>query len=297
MIMIRIGTRGSDLALWQTRWVISELQKAHCDLVCEEVILKTHGDITKDKLLDTPGSPVGWFTNAIENALLEGAIDCAVHSYKDLPSNSPDELVIAAVPQRAAAHDVIVTGREIDLETLPVDLKIGTSSPRRRAQLKHFLGIDGVDIRGNVPTRVAKVASGEFDGVVLAAAGLQRLNLQLPHMIALPVDRFVPAPRQGAIAVQTRRNTQVQDLLSVLDDENTSCAVEAERAFLSELAAGCHTPVGALAKFDAGKITLNGQLFSDDGKHLVANTKCGSNPTDVGTILAQHLAHELKAAK
>lgn len=297
MNVIRIGTRGSDLALWQTRWVIAELKKAHTDLKCEEVILKTHGDINVDQLYDAPNTPIGWFTSAIEKALLEGEIDCAVHSYKDLPSSSPDELVIAAVPPRVEAHDVIVTNSAADLEHLPKTSRIGTSSPRRRAQLQYFLGIKGIDIRGNVPTRVAKVTSGELDGVVLAAAGLLRLNLQIPHKIGLPLDRFVPAPRQGALAVQARRDSEAQDLLSVLDDAPSSRAVEAERAFLAELAAGCQTPVGAIAHVDEPAITLRGQLFSDDGQYMVENTQRGDNPTEVGKMLAQHLAHELQVAK
>lgn len=297
MNVLRIGTRGSDLALWQTRWVIGELQKAHPDLKCEEVILKTHGDIEKDQLYDAPNTPIGWFTSAIEKALLDGEIDCAVHSYKDLPSSSPNELVIAAVPPRVAAHDVIVTNSAVDLEHLPKTFRIGTSSPRRRAQLQYYLGIEGVDIRGNVPTRVAKVTSGELDGVVLAAAGLLRLNLQVPHLIDLPMDKFVPAPRQGALAVQTRRNSEAQDLISVLDDANSSSAVEAERAFLAELAAGCQTPVGAIAYVEDGTIKLCGQLFSDDGQFMVKSTESGGNPTEVGTKLAQHIAHELKVIK
>lgn len=297
MSVLRIGTRGSDLALWQTRWVIAELQKMHTELKCQEVILKTHGDVNMDQLYDPPNTPIGWFTSAIEKALIEGEIDCAVHSYKDLPSSGPDELVIAAVPPRAAAHDVIVTNSAVELEHLPSELRIGTSSPRRRAQLQHYLGIEGIDIRGNVPTRVAKVTSGELDGVVLAAAGILRLNLHVPHMIDLPMDRFVPAPRQGALAVQARRNSEAQSLLSVLDDAASSRSVEAERAFLAELAAGCHTPVGAIAHVDGGKITLCGQLFSDDGKYMVEKTQSGDNPIDVGTILAQQLAHELQVTK
>lgn len=297
MSVLRIGTRGSDLALWQTRWVIAELQKAHTDLKCEEVILKTHGDVNMDQLYGAPDSPIGWFTSVIEKALLDGEIDCAVHSYKDLPSSGPDELVIAAVPPRADAHDVIVTNSAVDLEHLPPTSRIGTSSPRRRAQLQHYLGIKGIDIRGNVPTRVAKVTSGELDGVVLAAAGLSRLNLQVPHMVDLPMERFVPAPRQGALALQARRNSEAQKLLSVLDDAPSSCAVEAERAFIAELAAGCQTPVGAIAHVENGTIKLCGQLFSDDVKYMVEKTQCGDNPTQVGTMLAQQLAHELQATK
>lgn len=246
MTALRVGTRGSALALWQTRWVIDELRKTHSEIEFEEVIIKTHGDVAHDQPLESSSWPVGGFVGAIEQALLESRIDVAVHSYKDLPSVGPDGLEIAAVPTRAAVHDVLVTQRPVDIDHLPEGFRIGTSSPRRRAQFQRFVNVDTVPIRGNVPTRVKKVESGEVDGVVLAAAGLQRLGLDGPYMIDLGVDRFVPAPRQGALAIQTRLDSEATTICAVLNHVPSRRSVDAESSFLAAVNAGCQTPVAAL---------------------------------------------------
>ena len=189
MTLLRVGTRGSALALRQTRWVIGELHKRRPELEFQEVIIKTHGDVAHDQPIDSSNWPVGGFVGAIEQALLASEIDFAVHSYKDLPSVGPEELVIVAVPPRAAVHDVLLTRQAIDFEQLPNGFRIGTSSPRRRAQFLRFAGVETVPIRGNVPTRVKKMETGQVDGVVLAAAGLERLGLTAPHMMNLATDR------------------------------------------------------------------------------------------------------------
>ena len=148
MITLRVGTRGSALALWQARWVITELRRAHPEIDCEEVIIRTHGDVATDQSFDSSTWPAGGFVGAIEQALLKSEIDLAVHSYKDLPSIGPDGLEIVAVPPRASVHDVLVTQQPVDLEQLPAGFRIGTSSPRRRAQFQRFVNIDTVPIRG-----------------------------------------------------------------------------------------------------------------------------------------------------
>ncbi len=284
------------MALWQTRWVIGELHRARPELEFEEVIIKTHGDVAHDQPLESSNWPAGGFVGAIEQALLESRIDVAVHSYKDLPSIGPDGLEIAAVPPRAAVHDVLVTQRAVDLEQLPGGFRIGTSSPRRRAQFLRFVNIDTVPIRGNVPTRVNKVESAEADGVVLAAAGLQRLGLTGPHMIELSVDRFVPAPRQGALAIQTRRDTEATKICAILNHKPSRRSVDAESSFLAAVDAGCQTPVAALATITSQEIQLHAQLFSDDGRDFAEGSETGSVPSEIGALLGDRLRQQLHIA-
>lgn len=292
MTRLRVGTRGSDLALRQTRWVCDLLRGAHAGLEFEEVVIKTHGDIATGQPLDTD-FPVGGFVSAIEQALLDGRIGFAVHSYKDVPTAATPGLMIAAVPPREAPHDVLVTREPVDLSNLPRGIRLGTSSPRRAAQFRRLADVQIVPIRGNVPSRIAQVGQGGFDGVVLAAAGLRRLGLQPPNLIDLPVDRFVPAPAQGALAVQVRDGDAATALLLSIEDEPSRHRVEAERSFLRHLHAGCHTPVGALATMNGSTIALHGQLFSDDGLRMVEGVETGDDPQPIGARLAERLARKL----
>lgn len=296
MTALRVGTRGSALALWQTRWVIGELRRARPELEFEEVIIKTRGDVAHDQSFESSKWPAGGFVGAIEQAMLRSEIDLAVHSYKDLPSIGPDGLEIAAVPPRAAVHDILVTQRRVDIDQLPGGFRIGTSSPRRRAQFHRYVNIDTVPIRGNVPTRVKKVEAGELDGVVLAAAGLQRLGLSGPHMIDLAMDRFVPAPRQGALAIQTRSDTEATTICAILNHEPSQRSVDAESSFLAAVDAGCQTPVAALATISSQEIQLHAQLFSDDGRDFAAGTETGSDPSQVGAMLGDRLKQQLHIA-
>ena len=293
MTRLRVGTRGSDLALRQTRWVCDLLRHAHSGLEFDEVVIKTHGDIATGQPLDMD-FPVGGFVSAIEKALLEQQIDFAVHSYKDLPTAPTPGLMIAAVPTREVPHDVLVTRERVDLSSLPRGMRLGTSSPRRAAQFRRLADVQTVPIRGNIPTRVAKAVNGELDGVVLAAAGLNRLGLRPTNLIDLPVDRFVPAPAQGALAVQVREGESTARLLSVIEHRPSRRAVEAERSFLRHIHAGCHTPVGALAMVFDGTISLRGQLFSDDGACVVEGGETGDDPLAVGVRLADRLARKLQ---
>ena len=226
--------------------------------------------------------------------LLDGEIDLAVHSYKDLPTAITAGLVIAAVPPRDALHDVLVSDDEVDLAALPSSYRIGTSSPRRAAQFRYFCsGVTVHPLRGNVPTRLAKLEEGELDAVVLAPAGLRRLNIEPEHAIDLPVERFVPAPAQGALAVQVREGSDAEKLVAPIDHAESRLAVDAERAFLRAIGAGCHTPAAAYATVSNRKIRLTAQLFSDDGLRMVDGVREGGDSTELGKQLAGELKSRL----
>jgi hydroxymethylbilane synthase len=280
------------LALWQTRWICAELRKVHPSLQFEETIIKTHGD----KVTDRPFGgdwPVGAFVQALEQALLEDRVDFAVHSFKDLQTAETAGLIIAAVPPRQVVHDVLLTREPVDLDHLPAGFKVGTSSPRRSAQIRRLGDVEVVPIRGNVPTRVAKLQREDLDGVIMAAAGLQRLGIQHEPSIDLPTDRFVPAPAQGALAVQGRDGSKAVEIIRSLDDVPSHRAVVAERMFLHGINAGCHTPAGALAMLNNDVISLHAQLFTDDGKRMVEGTETGTDAEAVGLAIAKRLKQEL----
>ena len=296
-MLLRLGTRGSDLALWQTRWVIGALEKRYPGLEVEEVIFQTHGDQRRDAALHSPDLPAGSFVTTLEESMLRDEIDLAVHSCKDLPSQLPEELTIAAFPDRTVAHDVLLTREAVDLERLPAGFRVGTSSPRRSAQfLRYCPGVELVAIRGNVPTRVSKLTTGEYDGVILAAAGLPRLDLNAPHTVTLPTDRFVPAPAQGALAIETQRDSEAAEIVGAIDDASIRRMVEAERAVLRAVAATCQTPVGALATIEGDGVSLHGQLFTDDLVHFAEGCLTGDDPIAVGSELGATLRAQLERA-
>ena len=292
MTRLRAGTRGSDLALWQTRWIIDRLRAAHPSLTVEEIIIKTHGDTATEQRFDADW-PVGGFVGAIEQELASNRIDFAVHSYKDLQTAVTAGLTIAAVPVREIVQDVLVTRDDVSLNDLRPGFRLGTSSPRRAAQFRRLGEIEIVPVRGNVPTRIAKIERENLDGVVLAAAGLKRLGLEPPNRIDLPTDRFVPAPAQGALAIQTRADDPAEELIRVLDNEDARRTVETERTFLAAINAGCHVPVGALASLDGSTISLHAQLFSEDGERMAEAIESGNDPGQVGQRLAERLIREL----
>ncbi len=294
MMRLRAGTRGSDLALWQTNWVCERVRAAHSQLELEQVIIKTHGDVATDQNFGRDW-PQGAFVSALESALLEDRIDLAVHSFKDLQTTDTSGLVIAATPPREVTHDVLIARTAERLEDLPRGARIGTNSPRRAAQLLDLGQFEIVPIRGNVPTRIEKIAREGLDAVVLAAAGLKRLGLQPPHMIPLPVEQFVPAPAQGALAVQTRTTGPARDMVAALEDHDTRLAVTAERAVLRHINAGCHTPVAALATLKDGAIRLHAKLYTDDYRRKAEGVETGSEPVAVGTALADRLLTMLGA--
>ncbi len=293
MTRLRVGTRGSDLALWQTNWVCERLKAAHHDLEIEQIIIKTHGDAVTDKNFGRDW-PVGAFVSALESALLEERIDFAVHSFKDMQTAKTEGLSIAATPVREVVHDVLLTRERMALDSLPKGARIGTNSPRRAAQLLQLGEVEIVPIRGNVPTRVAKIERENLHAVVLAAAGLKRLGIEYPYRVDLPTNRFVPAPAQGALAIQTRIDDLAYEVCRVLNDDAVRKAVTAERGVLSRINAGCHTPVGALASVNGDCISLHAKLFTDDYKAMVEGTLEGDDPAAVGDALADQLVARLR---
>lgn len=267
---IRIGTRGSVLARWQTDHIADLLRAAHPHLTVEVVVFTTRGD----KILDTPLPLLGGkgaFTAELEAALLSGEIDCAVHSLKDLPVDDAAGLTIAAIPAREIVNDVLISRGGQDLDSLPHGARVGTSSPRRAAQLKHRRpDLTIVDVRGNIDTRVKKALdpSGEYDAVVLAAAGLTRLGMTSVITETLSLDVMLPAPAQAALAVQTAEHAPARDLIAALDHPATRAAVTAERAFLKGLGGGCALPVAALAQHHESGLSLRGLIISPDGSSV-----------------------------
>lgn len=290
---LRVGTRGSELALWQTNWVCARLREAHPNLELEQIIIKTHGDVVTDQNFGRAW-PVGAFVKALEQALLEDQIDLAVHSFKDLQTAETPGLIIAATPPREVVNDVLLTRSADQLEDLPVGARIGTNSPRRSAQIKESGDFEIVPIRGNVPTRVAKIERDGLDGVILAAAGLKRLGIHYPRMLTLPTECFIPAPAQGALAIQTRTDGPARTLVAALDDPATHQAVIAERAVLWRINAGCHTPVGALASLKDSRIHLHAKIFTDDYTRKAEGVETGTDPVAIGAALADRLMTTLK---
>ena len=243
---LRIGTRGSTLALAQTRLMADALAKAGADV--EIVTVSTVGDRSMAPVAELG---VGVFTSALRDALAADEVDIAVHSYKDLPTAPDPRLVLAAVPQREDPRDVLIARDGLTLGELPVGSRVGTGAARRAAQLEALgLGLEIVPIRGNVDTRIRKVTNGELDGIVVAKAGVSRLGRTAEITEVLDPIQMLPAPAQGALALECRvSDLEVEYLLrSTLDDEGTRAAVTAERAMLAKLEAGCRAPVGALAE-------------------------------------------------
>jgi hydroxymethylbilane synthase len=272
--MAHVGTRGSRLARAQTAWVIERLRAAAPDRRWLEVLISTTGDVSASAALGT-----GVFVKEIEQALLEGAIDVAVHSLKDLPTEPTPGLTIAAIPERADPRDSLVGGR---LDDLPDGARVGTGSPRRGAQLRRLRpGLDVVAIRGNVPTRVDKVRSGQVEAVMVAAAGLGRLGI--------PADDFfdpevvLPAPGQGALAVQSREDDDLASLVAALDHPPTRSATTAERAVLASLGGGCMLPVATYARHEGGVLVVEGAVTSEDGTRQV-RARASGEPSEAAAL-------------
>lgn len=291
--IVRIGTRASELALRQARLVEFALRAR--GVIPEIVTFKTTGDKKLDEPLSAIGAK-GLFTHEIEVALTKGKIDCAVHSLKDLPTDLPDELEIVAQLRREDARDVLVVNRQTGaegLDDLPAGSRVGTSSLRRRAQLlAKRPDLEVVELRGNVPTRLSKVEKGTVHAAVLAAAGLIRLQVQQRITMFLEPPEWLPAPGQGAIAVQARRDDpRLYDLLRPLDDAPTSIATRAERAFLAALEGGCQVPIGALVSDVGGRPTLYGMLADVTGRHIVRGSRAldANAPEATGEALAAEI--------
>lgn len=287
--MLTFATRPSALARWQTDWVIRALQQAHPGLECTTKIITTQGDRVLDKALPEIGGK-GLFTQELESELLSGQVDCAVHSLKDLPVESPDGLVIAAIPERAEVRDVLISAHGYTLDTLPQGAVVGTSSRRRAAQLLHLrpdLRIE--NLRGNVDTRLRKALEGRYDAVIMAAAGLSRLGLEKAVTQYLPLEAMLPAPGQGALAVQCRAADQeTRRYLATIDHMPTRRAVTAERAFLQGLGGGCALPIAAFAEVTpTGRLHLIGRVLSPDGQEMIEVQGEADDALALGHELAQ----------
>ena len=265
---LRIGTRGSALAVAQTNTIATALA-ARTGVGPEIVTISTEGDRSTESLASLGGT--GVFATALRNALLAGDVDLVVHSLKDLPTAEHPGLSIAAVPRRADARDALCARDSLTFDTLPPDARVGTGSPRRAAQLRaRRPDIEVVDIRGNVDTRLGKVASGELDAVVLAAAGLERLGRLDSVTEYLGLDGWPTAPGQGALAVEVRAGEEKP--ASALDHKSSHVLVDAERRTLALLEAGCSAPVGAYALIDDGMLFLSARVYSLDGTERVTSS-------------------------
>jgi len=293
MTRLRLGTRGSKLAVWQSNWVCDRLREAHPSLEIEQIIIKTHGDVVTNEQFGEDW-PVGAFVSAIERALMEDRVDFAVHSFKDLQTAVTTGLMVAAVPARETVQDVLLSKAPVDIDNLPAGFRVGTGSPRRSAQFRRLGQVEIVPIRGNVETRIAKIEQEGLDGVVLAAAGLKRLGITYPNMTDLPTDRFVPSPAQGALAVQTRDSGDAAEIIKAIDDPKSHRAVLAERSFLKRVNAGCHVPIGALATLSGNELLLHGQLFDESGERMAEDRQSGRDPVALGTQMAEALLAELR---
>jgi len=287
-----IATRGSALALWQAEHIRSLLESKHPGLVVELLILKTRGDI----ILDVPLAKVGGkglFVKEIEEALLSGAADLAVHSMKDVPMILPEGLILGAVPEREVPTDLFLSEKFPSLAALPKGARLGTSSLRRQAQvlaLRPDLRVE--TLRGNVETRLRKMKEGSYDAIILASAGLRRLGLSATCLEELAPPRFLPAVGQGALGVEMRADrTDVRELTAFLDHSASRICVEAERAMLARLDGGCQVPIAGYARLDGDTLTLEGLVAEPDGSRLLRRSVRGD--ADRAADLGHHLAEDL----
>ena len=255
MATLRIGSRGSQLALWQANHVADLLRRQGHAVEIE--IIKTTGDKITDVALAKVGTK-GMFTKEIEEALAEGRVDLAVHSLKDVPTELAPEFTLAAIMQREDPRDAFISVKHARLEDLPQGAKVGTSSLRRQCQLKALRqDLEIFPLRGNVDTRLRKLESGEYDAIILAAAGVRRLGLETNVRSRISADIMCPAVGQGALAIETRRSDQqTKALLAFLNDSDTHAAIECERALLGSLGGGCQVPIGAYAEIRGGRLHL-----------------------------------------
>jgi hydroxymethylbilane synthase len=295
---IRIGTRASLLARTQTRQVVEAFGRSNPGVAVETVLVSTEGDRSQEPLAQIGGT--GVFVSALREALLAERIDVAVHSFKDLPTAPVAGIVLAAVPPREDPRDALCARDGLTLLELPRGSRIGTGSPRRAAQLRALdLGLEIVEIRGNVDTRLGRVGSGDgqLDGVVLALAGLRRLDRTAQITEVLDPIQVLPAPAQGALAVECRESDeQARALLTELDDLSSRSAVAAERALLTALEAGCSAPIGALAEVsesDDGswEVFLRGSVTAPDGSDAIRLSAAG--PLNTAEQVGRRLAAEL----
>ena len=294
---LRIGTRGSALALWQAGAVREALLAAHGwpETAVEIVVIRTTGDrITDRALLEAGGK--GLFTKEIEDQLLSGDIRMAVHSAKDMPTRIPDGLTLAAYLPRADPRDALVSGNGSGLEALPKGARVGTASLRRAALVRRRRpDLQTALIRGNVPTRIGKVEDGSFDATLLAVAGLNRLGLEARITEMLDVKRFPPACGQGAVAIECRADDEaILSVLAAIDDRPTHLAVTCERAFLDVLDGSCRTPIAGLATVNGSELAFSGLVLSPEGDESYDGA--GAGPESDADAIGRRAGMEVKAA-
>lgn len=289
---ITIGTRGSQLALWQANWVKNAIGRHHPDLTVELAVIKTKGD----KILDVPLAKVGGkglFVKEIEEALLDGRIDLAVHSMKDMPADIPAGLCIGAIPDREEPRDVLITRNGLPLERLGHGARVGTSSLRRSAQLLHVRpDITIVPLRGNLDTRLKKLENESMDAIVLAAAGVRRLGLADRITQVLDESVMLPAVGQGALCIETRQNDpRISPVVAALDDLPTRQVVMGERAFLHRLEGGCQVPIAGHGHMGQKGLTLTGLVCDVDGSQQIKQSRTGpeTRSEEIGLELAEVL--------
>ncbi|NOY70188.1 MAG: hydroxymethylbilane synthase [Deltaproteobacteria bacterium] len=289
---IIIGTRGSRLALWQAEWVRDRLGEEFPDMSVELSVIKTIGD----KILDVPLAKIGGkglFVKEIEEALLSGRIDIAVHSMKDMPAELPDGLCIAAIPEREDPRDVFISANGKSLQDQRTGAVIGTSSLRRSSQVLHYRPDVGIiPLRGNLDTRLKKLDSGGMDAIILAAAGVKRLGMADRISQVIPSDIILPAVAQGALCIEARQeDEETLSILSKLHHRKSALAVRAERAFMRRLEGGCQVPIAALAGLDGKQLEIVGLVAEIDGSSLLKETVAGDieHPEDAGLELSQRL--------
>jgi hydroxymethylbilane synthase len=291
---LRIGTRGSLLAKWQAESVRKQLFQA-AGVEAEIVIIKTAGDKMQQAPLTQIGGK-GIFIKELEEALLDESIDLAVHSVKDIPTDTPSRLCFPAVCRRDDVRDCLITANGATLANLRQGARVGTSSLRRQAQLRHIRpDLDTRELRGNIDTRLRKVESGEYDAILLAKAGLDRLGWSQRIAEILSPDLCMPAVGQGAIAVETRlKDTEAADILAKLDDAETRTAIIAERALLGALHGGCQVPIGGWARIERGELVLEACVCSVDGLQYVKQR--ATAPPEHAVQLGEHMARLLMEA-
>lgn len=289
---IKIGTRGSKLALWQANWVKSALNAGNTSIAVELVPIKTKGD----KILDVPLAKVGGkglFVKEIEDALLNGRIDLAVHSMKDMPSEIPDGLCVGAIPEREIPQDVLISKKGLLLHDLIPGASIGTSSLRRSAQLLHARpDLVILPLRGNLDTRLKKLETENLDAIILAAAGVKRLGLENRITEYLDENVMLPAVGQGALCIEIRQNDpEIEPIIAALNHQQSWTVVMGERAFLNRLEGGCQVPIAAHGKIEKNTFTLCGLVASVDGTTIIKETLSG--PEDSSESIGLKLADRL----